>query len=138
MKAVEIMWVKFEQTTTTMVESPNDASLIVKEVIECSTKKIELEARKHGICLNKELPFTPLCLYGVIPKQTVVDTNTLLYPMFIDLSLPIELTDIKIKHNLIEEEDLETRVSKVLQIVINVFHKEISICKKKKKKPCGE
>jgi len=100
LKAVKVMFVRLETNRATVVETPKTSSRIVRKVIKTSTEQITRAARAHGTCLKQQSPIMPFCLYGIVPRDLVIDFDTIMLPQVLQAALPDHLQEFKVVHTL--------------------------------------
>lgn len=89
---------------------------IDREIVKTATETIKCIAREHGTCLNKESPMLPFCLYGVMPVEQRIDTDSLLMPSFLEVRMPDHLTNIKMEHTLEKRTETKTLIKSTTNV----------------------
>ncbi|XP_066926977.1 vitellogenin-like [Clytia hemisphaerica] len=112
-KALQIVYVRFLNNKASIAPIKDTELSIQKQIIESSTERIRCEARNRGTCLTKQSPILPICMYGVLPRQTVLNIDALFMPMLFEVALPDHLKKIHLEHTLKTENKLDISLTRI-------------------------
>ena len=128
-KALQIVYVRFLNNKASIAPIKDTRLWIQKQIVESSTERIRCEARNRGTCLTKQSPILPICMYGVLPRETVLNIDALFMPMLFEVALPDHLKKIHLEHTLKETENkLKTSLTRVSNLAkISTFFLNVYI-----------